>query len=969
LESNGNNKVRDIMISNPVYVVYPSNQWNSATHGARVDLLRKIGLNRQFMSKYSKLGWDLLHPAIQQRITMFYGREQNPLRRDTTYYTSCPFCGSRDYHEEYGELICDRCGKGFDPPEPRPQPREQNPTTPNLDLPYMIGTVRKILESGYLNEAQKKYNVVIWWLSVYPVLHTKEVDEELEKLEKDMYEARKKLNVLKIEKNPLTRQEIDELASQRDAYMDELTLLESKQMNRKELDQHIRLLEKVKTINDIINTYDGSLNTPEEMGKWVSHKVDEQNPFKSEAQRRYLWMHHPDIARRWTKKYGSKVVTEQNPQVSQQVLDEIKEAHRKIVEWENSRFDLGTPFQHCSQLESYAGPALKEALKAGLVRIDMPSEYHAPRFVVKGTEQNPRKSLQYYDITYAGVPRTRAGLERFIRAACMAGYSMGEINDYLKTEQNPLTAPGTHADFLYRLIRAINDCKEKDRSVYIYVDDLYDQYFSDMPVEQYKSTMERLYRENLIKLDMGCPIGRDMKFMLQPRPGLTRTTFTGFGSPSEMNPMKPKIEQPIIAKLTIPLRAWLAGGGDIRQYTIPAGEIISYYEIDLLPSHDTTKITWNNTVYFVYPNEIRVAKAEHNPLTKHDFKEALEGEGWAIGDYKDMISKTDSPNEQETLKHIMKEEQEHQDELINLMQCSYPPEYEENHTPEQVAKIGLVKAAEEDLTKAEMACRIGDKETLIKKLNEVLGYMRSMSYADRVVASKLLGWRFSVLSTNARKLDTGYESNYTRIDRNFEHWLKRHGYTNEKFQKEDESTRNILESQYTFETGLSIERWEGNSCQTWGTLNYENNPTEAEEIPQMDDEPEESGTPEQVDIEVPKVPGVSEQETINALEAYQKFHDFAPTKIEELDIPHPKIIARLGDCTATGYFSPKWKFKRKLKQRRGRNKGQHYIHEYQDTQNDADSMVGFAPDSTGDTGLMMAWRRCRLTKHGLEDLR
>jgi hypothetical protein len=31
-------------------------------------------------------------------------------------------------------------------------------------------------------------------------------------------------------------------------------------------------------------------------------------PFRSEKQRRYLWMHHPDIARRWAHKYGSKPV-------------------------------------------------------------------------------------------------------------------------------------------------------------------------------------------------------------------------------------------------------------------------------------------------------------------------------------------------------------------------------------------------------------------------------------------------------------------------------------------------------------------------------------------------------------------------------------------------------------------------------------------------------------------------------------
>jgi hypothetical protein len=30
-------------------------------------------------------------------------------------------------------------------------------------------------------------------------------------------------------------------------------------------------------------------------------------PFKSEAQRRYLWSQHPEIAARWQREYGSKV--------------------------------------------------------------------------------------------------------------------------------------------------------------------------------------------------------------------------------------------------------------------------------------------------------------------------------------------------------------------------------------------------------------------------------------------------------------------------------------------------------------------------------------------------------------------------------------------------------------------------------------------------------------------------------------
>jgi hypothetical protein len=31
-------------------------------------------------------------------------------------------------------------------------------------------------------------------------------------------------------------------------------------------------------------------------------------PFKSVKQRKFMYAKHPDIAKRWTKKYGSKVV-------------------------------------------------------------------------------------------------------------------------------------------------------------------------------------------------------------------------------------------------------------------------------------------------------------------------------------------------------------------------------------------------------------------------------------------------------------------------------------------------------------------------------------------------------------------------------------------------------------------------------------------------------------------------------------
>ena len=36
-------------------------------------------------------------------------------------------------------------------------------------------------------------------------------------------------------------------------------------------------------------------------------------PFKSEKQRRFLYAKHPKIAKRWTAKYGSKIVKHAKP--------------------------------------------------------------------------------------------------------------------------------------------------------------------------------------------------------------------------------------------------------------------------------------------------------------------------------------------------------------------------------------------------------------------------------------------------------------------------------------------------------------------------------------------------------------------------------------------------------------------------------------------------------------------------------
>lgn len=61
-------------------------------------------------------------------------------------------------------------------------------------------------------------------------------------------------------------------------------------------------------------------------------------------------------------------------------------------------------------------------------------------------------------------------------------------------------------------------------------------------------------------------------------------------------------------------------------------------------------------------------KAE-NPLTYKDFKEAIEGEGWAIGDYAGMIAESDDEGQRKMLTHIRDEEKEHLDELVTLLEC------------------------------------------------------------------------------------------------------------------------------------------------------------------------------------------------------------------------------------------------------------------------------------------------------------
>ncbi len=57
-------------------------------------------------------------------------------------------------------------------------------------------------------------------------------------------------------------------------------------------------------------------------------------PFKSEKQRRYLWMHHPEIAKKWTKEHGSKPVGKKKKKKKKSSADYraiiVKTAQKKI---------------------------------------------------------------------------------------------------------------------------------------------------------------------------------------------------------------------------------------------------------------------------------------------------------------------------------------------------------------------------------------------------------------------------------------------------------------------------------------------------------------------------------------------------------------------------------------------------------------------------------------------------------------
>ena len=66
------------------------------------------------------------------------------------------------------------------------------------------------------------------------------------------------------------------------------------------------------------------------------------------------------------------------------VRDEIAAAHERTVQWERSLDQSPTPHDRWTTLAEFAGPNLKQAMRAGIVHIEIPNEGRGkPRFALQ----------------------------------------------------------------------------------------------------------------------------------------------------------------------------------------------------------------------------------------------------------------------------------------------------------------------------------------------------------------------------------------------------------------------------------------------------------------------------------------------------------------------------------------------------------------------------------------------------------
>lgn len=89
-------------------------------------------------------------------------------------------------------------------------------------------------------------------------------------------------------------------------------------------------------------------------------------PFRSEKQRRFLWKFHPDIARRWTKKYGSKIVKPKkkrrcNEMTMTSIIDAVlvDECDRKNIEKTVKTYEKKVIGKNYKKLSSFLDNIMK----------------------------------------------------------------------------------------------------------------------------------------------------------------------------------------------------------------------------------------------------------------------------------------------------------------------------------------------------------------------------------------------------------------------------------------------------------------------------------------------------------------------------------------------------------------------------------------------------------------------------------
>jgi predicted RNA-binding Zn-ribbon protein involved in translation (DUF1610 family) len=114
-------------------------------------------------------------------------------------------------------------------------------------------------------------------------------------------------------------------------------------------------------------------------------------------------------------------------------------------------------------------------------------------------------------------------------------------------------------------------------------------------------------------------------------------------------------------------------------------------------------------------------------------------------------------------------------------------------------------------------------------------------------------------------------------------------------------------------------------------------------------------------------PGLPSRRDIDvAAESTMRFAGTDKARLVKISLPQGlqsnRVMSRLADFSGVLYFSNKWGRKEQTYQGR---RGQHYIHEF-DKKNPG-HVCWIPSKANSEHGFVLAWRRCRLTEHGIED--